>query len=1124
MENKIIDINNNESSGLKSKWLNIKSLLMNKSILENSINEIKDKKLSQLFSKFSEIYKEKIMIRLLAENNKNLISDMKKDGKSVKINNKKNDIIITKNLKELYSGSGDDIIKFFFYFRENYSAMVRFIKFIPTDKKQTLAEFLCHFFYDNYLTQSKEEEEIIKLINLLLEEEVDELLSPLCRNFLHDSFLAFLLSELGNTYEIGNYIDITLNCLIKDIEDKNSFGCYLNIIYNSKKHYNYNREENKFFEMDKQRDDFFDYLDSKRGSKLGYFLFNGDLRHSARINLNLNLNAHKYYSSNLEKNFEHKKSDLNISSGFRAKDIKDLIKKDFQIKNYINKNFFLNINEYYFRSLLSSEKDEIMKSFYIRQIKILNSSQNKNIFSCHDYFKKMKNGKIISKLAIKQFNNMVETINNFINKLLNNLEKKEIIPYNIKIICKLIDIYISKKFKNISKIQKNSLICNFLFRLLIFPILENPDLSFSFGDMIISLNTRSILHHIYMVLSHLIEGELFNANNSTYYTIFNRYIIENYKRINKIIDNIIKISIPKSYNNINEKNLKELDFTQCKSICFNSHEFSLFHNTIHSHKDEIFKGDKYIVNIFNNISEKRKTIQSNVDNYYLITNENYDNYSIRIENKIGLNNNPKNENGLYKKIKYAIIYVLENLQLSIILEKNINTQKTFEIINQYLNFYIKPVYKSKKPPLSWYSQYIVNNINLLSKEYKENDFQLLYNDIELNLKNTLDEYKNLNDYLTINLVLKSNLLNKTLKIYKNKTEKIRKTEMNIKSLIFIETNEIKICLMRGNEYNNLMRSEKKSVNNNLLILSHPSSCPHNNLDLSIEKKKFLEKKYHSNTVKEFAQKFSGYHKVLSEEIMNFSFYKDFYRSKSFLESNNINDDNDIKLNDKGTFSSASIKEILETYINTIKKVIENNNLIFPDYNEYSDNEKKEIIKFIWNYILKSICDPISSKKPPTLDNLFKIRCVTLQKIVKPENLDIPKEIVVKDYIRKLGEKLKIIDDLRSPNEIFKQFDIFIGLINSLYKFFLNIGIVETDELLSIIIYCILIFTPERIIFKTNFCKFFLREEELIGNIGISITQIESALIFINKLGPNQIGFSQEEFNEICSKVKFIDSK
>ena len=268
---------------------------------------------------------------------------------------------------------------------------------------------------------------------------------------------------------------------------------------------------------------------------------------------------------------------------------------------------------------------------------------------------------------------------------------------------------------------------------------------------------------------------------------------------------------------------------------------------------------------------------------------------------------------------------------------------------------------------------------------------------------------------------------------------------------------------------------------------------------------------------------SEYHKIVSDEIMNFSLGNEYYQLKDYKnksnEKNIINNDDDIQLNENNKIiASNSIKEILDTYMNYIKEILESDTEIISVFDFFSNNKKDEILNTIWNYILKSICDPISSEEPLFLDNIFKVRCSTLQKIVKPKNLNIPEEILDKKYIKKINENLKLIDELRTPAEIFNQFGLFIESINLLYKFFLKNIKVETDDLLNAIIYVILFYTPQRIIFKTNFCKFFLGNDELMGNIGINIAQIESSLAFINKLESNQIGISQQEFNDICSSI------
>ena len=752
----------------------------------------------------------------------------------------------------------------------------------------------------------------------------------------------------------------------------------------------------------------------------------------------------------------------------------------------------------------------------------------------------MRRQKIISISSIEQYNKTIEIIKNFIDKLLTNLEKREIIPYYIKIICKLIDVFIQKKFNKISASNKNSLICQFLFGTLILPIIENPDICNSISDMIISINTRGILINIYDVVKHLIEGCLFNSNDNIYYPIFNKFIIENYHRINKIIDNIINnIKIPSEYYNIilsildNKNNLNEIpgyysinqennfsDFIYNKSICFNSNDFLLFYNTIHCHKNEILQKDKFIEKIFKNITENISYMKFNIGEYYIITKENYKNNIIIKENKNEeLNIYLGNKSNVYSKLKNAIKYVLENLQLIINFDKSIKTQKTFEIINNYLNYYFKPTLKVEKPPLSWYSQYIINNLNLVNNKYKENDYQLLYNDIVSNLIDTLYEYKSLNDYLSTNLIVKTNSIEKLISNYKIQLEKIKNAELNIKSLIFTETNQIRICLMTGAEINNLIKSEKKLIDNNLLLMSLSDSCPHKKKMVSGEIIKFNERKYHCNNIEDFAKKFGEYHEIISEKIMNISLSSESYKSNKSEDKKNLKIKN--KLIDDNSILTYSIKEILEAYMSLIKKKIENNNFIFSkDSKDDKKTIENKIINIIWNYILKSVCDPINIAKPLFFDNIFKVRCLTLQKIVKPENLKIPKEIFEKNFVIKISENLKIIDELRTPGEIFKQFGIFIESINSLFKFFMNMGSVEPDELLNTIIYFIIFSNPERLIFKTNFCKFFLSENELIGNLGINIIQIESSLVFINKLEAKQIGISQQEFNNICSQVNF----
>ena len=100
--------------------------------------------------------------------------------------------------------------------------------------------------------------------------------------------------------------------------------------------------------------------------------------------------------------------------------------------------------------------------------------KDNNLYNCHHYyFDRMIPNELISRTSIEHYNKGYNVIKEFIAKLLDNLSKKNIIPYVIKAICKMIYILIKKKFKKISKMEINILICRFLFDKLFFPIFEN---------------------------------------------------------------------------------------------------------------------------------------------------------------------------------------------------------------------------------------------------------------------------------------------------------------------------------------------------------------------------------------------------------------------------------------------------------------------------------------------------------------------------------------------------------------------------------------------------------------------------------------------------------------------------
>ena len=154
----------NISKTSKLKWENLKILLQNKTSLESSVKLLKKQTLNQFSSKCCEIYKDKIKIYLLTLKNKQILSSIKNTEPYYQ------NIVIKGDVDELCS---DTYLKdFFFYFRENNEEMLKLINLLNSEQRQILIPFLCHFFYENFFMESSEQEEIFYLIYLLLEKEI----------------------------------------------------------------------------------------------------------------------------------------------------------------------------------------------------------------------------------------------------------------------------------------------------------------------------------------------------------------------------------------------------------------------------------------------------------------------------------------------------------------------------------------------------------------------------------------------------------------------------------------------------------------------------------------------------------------------------------------------------------------------------------------------------------------------------------------------------------------------------------------------------------------------------------------------------------------------------------------
>ena len=1096
----------------KSKWANLKFFLQDKASLEASVNLLKKKTVEQFSTKCNEIYKKKIEIQLSTKRNRKIISQQIKgyDDFASKIT-------VSDDISGLPS---EAIPEFLFLFRENNHLMLKLIENIDSKQMDILIPFLCHFFYENFYMESTEQEEIIYIIYLLLEKEIDQLLTPSEQTFLDDSFLSKFLEEMGSRYEIKNYIDIVLNELISNLEESYSKFYSLEISKVPK-----NLKSDEYFEITPE-DELKPKYEFKDPNSLNFY----ESKKYPKLENIITSQNDKMLYKNLNRL---------VSTNILSKNINSLIKN-------IHEDVGKSINKKILMDNFNREQNDVIKQFLLKQIKKIKKFDNPNLFDSYQLYENLKKKKKISRESLDLFNNGVKIITNFIDNLLSNLENDVIIPYSIKVICKFIYILMQKKFKTITKLELNNLVGRFLFDKLILPILKNPDRSDAGKNKMITLNTRKNLINIYLVFKNLVKGELFNVEQNIQLVIFNKFILNNYHRVNEIIEKMIDVRIPeklkklsdefylrddfildnskRTEEEINYEYFKENpnDFMQHKSICFTTNQLNLFYDVVEENKDIFIKPGMPLEKIYETISNFMSLVENHPNHYYVIISDNYNAETKELlfhkEKALPLGK-AKSQEEIIQNIHYCISYLIGNLEIlphwNWVIE-NHKTMDTFQYINQYLNSY-EGIYNFSlgSVPLNWYSLYIINNLNYIKPEDAINDYEPLHNDIEKQIIIQLKKLSKLNEFLTVNMTTKFLLIDKKINIFQEELDNVKNTFINIRALQFMQSKELIVSLASIEELNKLKIPIEGLDSYGLknLLLQKETYVQSKN-DRNSSKKKDKEDIQPKNfnffcyTITHFISRYTDYYKSIYEDITSQSFFKNTQNQKEKIKEEKGNKETKAKLvldnymeylsialDESKLFEPSPLKKIISVDDYEEECIINNNEEENVKKNNILSEYKEKVKHSIYNYILKSLCIKLYNEPIIAEDAQFYKKCVSLSWF-KPENMNIKNEIYDKSIFEQIIEHIKTIDNLRTPEEMFNEITFVLQLINSLYIFMLDNNNVDANDLLSILTYLIIKAQPKRMIFNLKIIEYFFNEKKKKGMEFYSLMIFKTSSNFI----------------------------
>ena len=211
---------------------------------------------------------------------------------------------------------------------------------------------------------------------------------------------------------------------------------------------------------------------------------------------------------------------------------------------------------------------------------------------------------------------------------------------------------------------------------------------------------------------------------------------------------------------------------------------------------------------------------------------------------------------------------------------------------------------------------------------------------------------------------------------------------------------------------------------------------------------------------------------------------------------------------------TKIYKAFQDYKNIIKKKIKdpiNNKNLFKDISDYNDLLEK-IEDFIFRQIYKYISPSLRLSKD---ENFFK-KTQNLYWLT-PNMLDI-KNISINqlDYSIKCIQKL---EDVKSVNDKLNYIREAHAALNNVIKFSNGSDSdAGQDEITPLFQYIIIKAQPKKIYTNIYYIKAFLDESELSGSKGFLITQMESAISYIDKLDLDSLKSKQNEINEIHKNI------
>ena len=951
------------------------------------------------------------------------------------------------------------------------------------DIKSNIAPLIVNNFYENILSSSYIEDQLLYVISLVLKNEIDNEIGNKkdYKKFLEDTPCGILLEQLKMKQDVQTYFKTLIFKIVATLEEENS-SYELNFnLKNIQEEFNKTKEEIE--------------TEYKKTGKKQKIITNDFFKKS---------------------NYD-----------FESKGESDEQNKDIETFNI---KYIPNFNKEEYRKIMDkTEKNKKMKDFFMSQYQTV--MENPTIFSNETFLKNLfecpASKEILASYQI-DFMKVIKILDSFLKSLMKYLY---LLPYSVKCVCKMIILMIRKKFTDLSIVEQNAYISKFFFHKLFAPIFENPGVGALINNFIISGITQNNLKIISYIIKQLFSGKFFmDVEFESNYTPFNWYFIDKIQEVYSFFENVTQVTLPPFIEKlINNELPKSFEYNYFKenpeegifhrSICFSFKDLYVIVKNMKELSDIFFSNDdkspfkitfqKLINKSNSNEFEKiKKRVEYDEIKIYdpkkkkeykergypilkyfllseLLTNQKYTKIFSIVQEKASFTlpelpsteleeDNRKNN---VIKVKNFICTLLNNYRTLVktdFIEGS--TNNTMDILKQLKRFMkISNFVIDGSIPSDWYVDSLIEYLKKIPPDLTNNDCDVLYRQIESHINGSIKDI----DFEALSIVLGNVKFCKRGKIYYEKMKTLLvDIELNERVQTIVEKEPITVELeFKYNNKNKELKIEK----------SHKKDIQLKSLDNMMFEEE-TQRTYYCRTIKAFTKRFPN-----------------IARYQQIIEKNLNDMEKELKLTQKINNYFVIIKDFLMSKNSSI------NNLV-------GSEEFNNISAKIYDYVMEKLYDKIFPKEQDPLDNKIFTQCQMLSWTEPKHYIRTKTNLVFDSFLPDVINYFKEIDIQKSPRQKLIYMNKIFMSISNVVKFSGG-GKMGVDEIMPILNYAFIKAKPPHMVSNCKYMELFIGEKKNREE-GLQLAQLTGICEFAQKVTADKLfGINDEQFLKRCNTVK-----